>query len=113
MRPFRTTVTSARKLTAKLGCRSAGLLEPPKPKVRIANLARVLGAEAAADPTAIEKEVRKQMAERQVRLTPARSWPWAVNWKVRPTCLSSTKVAACAWTGSKCHLARTHAAGCT
>lgn len=27
---------------------------------------RVLGEEAALDPTAIEKEVRKQMAERQV-----------------------------------------------
>ena len=42
-----------------------GLLEPPKPKVKISNLMRVLGAESAADPTAIEKEVRKQMAERQ------------------------------------------------
>ena len=42
-----------------------GLLEPPKPKVKISNLMRVLGAESAADPTAIEREVRKQMAERQ------------------------------------------------
>jgi U4/U6 small nuclear ribonucleoprotein PRP3 len=41
-----------------------GLLEPPKPKVRIANLMRVLGEQATADPTAIEKEVRAQMAER-------------------------------------------------
>jgi len=41
-----------------------GLLEPPKPKVRIANLMRVLGAEATADPTAVEAEVRRQMAER-------------------------------------------------
>ena len=41
-----------------------GLLEPPPPKVRIANLMRVLGAEATADPTAVEKEVRAQMAER-------------------------------------------------
>lgn len=57
-----------------------GLLEPPKPKVRIANLARVLGTEATLDPTAIEQEVRKQMAERQAahddrnlsrKLTPA------------------------------------------
>lgn len=47
--------------------RRAGLLEPPKPKVRIANLHRVLGTDAALDPTAVEKEVRKQMAERQVR----------------------------------------------
>eukprot|EP00877_Chromochloris_zofingiensis_P011346 jgi/Chrzof1/6465/Cz18g12030.t1 len=42
-----------------------GLLEPPKPKVKITNLPRVMGVEAAADPTAIEAEVRKQMAERQ------------------------------------------------
>lgn len=43
---------------------SQGLLEAPKPKVKISNLMRVLGAEATADPTAIEVEVRKQMAER-------------------------------------------------
>lgn len=57
-----------------------GLLEPPAPKVKISNLMRVLGAEATADPTAIEAEVRKQMAERQAahedrnlarKLTPA------------------------------------------
>ncbi|PNW79461.1 hypothetical protein CHLRE_09g416000v5 [Chlamydomonas reinhardtii] len=57
-----------------------GLLEPPKPKVRIANLHRVLGTDASLDPTAVEKEVRKQMAERQAahedrnlarKLTPA------------------------------------------
>jgi U4/U6 small nuclear ribonucleoprotein PRP3 len=42
-----------------------GLLEPPPPKVRIANLMRVLGAEATADPTAVEREVRLQVAERQ------------------------------------------------
>ncbi|EFN55649.1 hypothetical protein CHLNCDRAFT_23069, partial [Chlorella variabilis] len=41
-----------------------GLLEAPKPKVKISNLMRVLGAEATADPTAVEAEVRKQMAER-------------------------------------------------
>ena len=41
-----------------------GLLEPPKPKVKISNLMRVLTDTAAADPTAIEKEVRAQMAER-------------------------------------------------
>ena len=43
-----------------------GLLEPPKPKVKIANLYRVLGEQAVADPTAMEREARKQMAERQV-----------------------------------------------
>jgi U4/U6 small nuclear ribonucleoprotein PRP3 len=42
-----------------------GLLEPPKPKVKISNLMRVLGSESAADPTAIELEVSRQMAERQ------------------------------------------------
>ena len=35
-----------------------GLLEPPKPKAKISNLMRVLTDTAAADPTAIEKEVR-------------------------------------------------------
>lgn len=35
--------------------------------MRIANLHRVLGTDASLDPTAVEKEVRKQMAERQVR----------------------------------------------
>lgn len=33
-------------------------------QVKISNLHRVLGLESAADPTAIEREVRKQMAER-------------------------------------------------
>lgn len=41
-----------------------GLLEPAAPKVKISNLMRVLGTEATADPTAVEAEVRKQMAER-------------------------------------------------
>lgn len=42
-----------------------GLLEPPPPKVKISNLMRVLGEEAVMDPTAIEQQVRDQMAERQ------------------------------------------------
>jgi U4/U6 small nuclear ribonucleoprotein PRP3 len=42
-----------------------GLLEPPPPKVKISNLMRVLGAEATADPTAIEQRVRQEMAARQ------------------------------------------------
>ncbi|CAD7695809.1 unnamed protein product [Ostreobium quekettii] len=41
-----------------------GLLEPPKPKIKISNMMRVLSEQAAADPTKIEKEVRKQMEER-------------------------------------------------
>jgi U4/U6 small nuclear ribonucleoprotein PRP3 len=42
-----------------------GLIEPPKPKVKISNLMRVLKDEAVLDPTAIEREVREQMAERE------------------------------------------------
>ena len=42
-----------------------GLLDPPKPKVKLSNLMRVLGTEAVADPSAMEKVVRSQMAERQ------------------------------------------------
>ena len=44
---------------------SQGLLEPPPPKVKISNLMRVLGERAVADPSAIEAEVRAQMAERE------------------------------------------------
>ena len=42
-----------------------GLKPPPEPRVRIANLYRVRGQEAIQDPTAIEREAREQMAERQ------------------------------------------------
>jgi U4/U6 small nuclear ribonucleoprotein PRP3 len=42
-----------------------GLIEPPKPKVKISNLMRVLKDEAVLDPTAMEREVREQMAERE------------------------------------------------
>lgn len=41
-----------------------GLLEPPKPKVKLSNLMRVLTADATADPTAIEQKVAKEMARR-------------------------------------------------
>jgi U4/U6 small nuclear ribonucleoprotein PRP3 len=41
-----------------------GLEEPPPPKVKISNLYRVLGAQAVADPTALENTVRAQMAAR-------------------------------------------------
>jgi len=41
-----------------------GIQAAPKPKVKISNLMRVMGAEATSDPTKIEQEVRKQMAER-------------------------------------------------
>ena len=42
-----------------------GLLDPPKPKVKMSNLMRVLGTEAVLDPSAMEKQVKEQMAERQ------------------------------------------------
>jgi len=41
-----------------------GLEKAPEPKVKISNLMRVLTKEAVQDPTQIEQEVRKQMAER-------------------------------------------------
>eukprot|EP01102_Stenamoeba_stenopodia_P015141 TRINITY_DN512_c0_g1_i1.p1 TRINITY_DN512_c0_g1~~TRINITY_DN512_c0_g1_i1.p1 ORF type:complete len:781 (+),score=284.48 TRINITY_DN512_c0_g1_i1:88-2430(+) len=41
-----------------------GLEKPQENKVKISNLMRVLGTEAVQDPTQIEKEVRKQMAQR-------------------------------------------------
>jgi len=42
-----------------------GLEPPPEPKVRMANLMRVLGNEAVQDPTKIEAHVRAQMVKRQ------------------------------------------------
>jgi hypothetical protein len=45
--------------------RRQGLLEPPKPKVKISNLMRVLGEQAVLDPTAIEQEVRQRGREGQ------------------------------------------------
>ncbi|CAL6385733.1 unnamed protein product [Bathycoccus prasinos] len=42
-----------------------GVLEPPKPKVKISNMMRVLTEEAVLDPTMIEKKVKEEMEERQ------------------------------------------------
>jgi hypothetical protein len=42
-----------------------GLLPAPEPKVRIANMMRVLKDAAVADPSAVEAKVREQMAARQ------------------------------------------------
>lgn len=42
-----------------------GLLEPPKPKVKMSNLMKVLGAEATQDPTKLEHEIRSAAAERE------------------------------------------------
>ncbi|KAI4991292.1 hypothetical protein ZWY2020_039663 [Hordeum vulgare] len=43
-----------------------GLLEPPKPKVKMSNLMKVLGAEATQDPTRMEMEIRTAAAELDV-----------------------------------------------
>ncbi|KAF3509378.1 hypothetical protein F2Q69_00008173 [Brassica cretica] len=42
-----------------------GLLEPPKAKVKMSNLMKVLGPEATQDPTKLEKEIRTAAAERE------------------------------------------------
>ncbi|XP_062200003.1 protein RDM16-like isoform X2 [Phragmites australis] len=42
-----------------------GLLEPPKPKVKMSNLMKVLGSEAVQDPTRLEMEIRTAAAERE------------------------------------------------
>ena len=58
-----------------------GLLEPPPPKVKIGNLMRVLGEQAVADPTAIEAQVRGQMADRQQARSRWSSRPFIANRK--------------------------------
>lgn len=42
-----------------------GLVEPPKPKVKMSNLMKVLGSEATQDPTKLEMEIRSAAAERE------------------------------------------------
>merc|ERR1719378_1124495 len=42
-----------------------GILQPPPPKVKMSNLMRVLGDEAIADPSAVEKRVRAQVEQRR------------------------------------------------
>jgi len=42
-----------------------GVIEPPKPKVKMSNLHKVLRTEATQDPTRLEKEVRNAAAERE------------------------------------------------
>ncbi|KAF8055027.1 hypothetical protein N665_1305s0014 [Sinapis alba] len=42
-----------------------GLLEPPKTKVKMSNLMKVLGSEATQDPTKVEREIRTAAAERE------------------------------------------------
>lgn len=41
-----------------------GLLQPDAPKVKLANMMRVLGQEAVLNPTEIEMKVRQQVADR-------------------------------------------------
>lgn len=41
-----------------------GLLPPPEPKVKLSNMMRVLQEQAVADPSAVEKKVREQVAQR-------------------------------------------------
>ncbi|KAG8385267.1 hypothetical protein BUALT_Bualt03G0024200 [Buddleja alternifolia] len=42
-----------------------GVLEPPKPKVKMSSLMKVLGSEATQDPTRLEMEIRSAAAERE------------------------------------------------
>ncbi|VDL90833.1 unnamed protein product [Schistocephalus solidus] len=42
-----------------------GLMAPPEPKVKLANLMRVLGTDAVQDPSKVEAYVRKQMESRK------------------------------------------------
>ncbi|KAL6520830.1 hypothetical protein OROGR_017399 [Orobanche gracilis] len=42
-----------------------GVMEPPKPKVKMSNLMKVLGSEATQDPTRVEMEIRSAAAERE------------------------------------------------
>jgi U4/U6 small nuclear ribonucleoprotein PRP3 len=42
-----------------------GLLPPPEPKVKLSNMMRVLSEQAVADPSAIERKVREQIAQRE------------------------------------------------
>merc|ERR1712232_857618 len=42
-----------------------GILQPPPPKVKMSNLMRVLGDEAIADPSTVERKVRNQVEQRR------------------------------------------------
>ncbi|KAK9132211.1 hypothetical protein Scep_011739 [Stephania cephalantha] len=68
-----------------------GLLEPPKPKVKMSNLMKVLGSEATQDPTRLEMEIRTAAAEREQahvdrniarKLTPAERQTFVCVYKV-------------------------------
>ncbi|ESS28792.1 pre-mRNA processing factor PRP3, partial [Toxoplasma gondii VEG] len=71
-----------------------GLMPPPPPKVKLTNLMRVLGDQAVADPSKVEKEVREQMEKRLKdhearnearKLAPeVRSKKHAAKWQKKP-----------------------------
>nr|XP_029120787.1 protein RDM16 isoform X2 [Elaeis guineensis] len=42
-----------------------GLIEPPKPKIKMSNLMKVFASEATQDPTKLEMEIRSAAAERE------------------------------------------------
>merc|ERR1740121_1425191 len=44
-----------------------GILQPPPPKVKMSNLMQVLGDEAIADPSTVERKVRQQVEERKAK----------------------------------------------
>ncbi|KAE9448942.1 hypothetical protein C3L33_19160, partial [Rhododendron williamsianum] len=44
---------------------SQGLVEPPKPKVKMSNLMNVFGSEATQEPTRLEMEIRSAAVERE------------------------------------------------
>ncbi|KFG27748.1 pre-mRNA processing factor 3 (Prp3), partial [Toxoplasma gondii p89] len=69
-------------------------MPPPPPKVKLTNLMRVLGDQAVADPSKVEKEVREQMEKRLKdhearnearKLAPeVRSKKHAAKWQKKP-----------------------------
>lgn len=40
-------------------------MPPPEPKVKFSNMMKVLGEQAVADPSAVERKVRQQIAQRE------------------------------------------------
>lgn len=42
-----------------------GLIEPPKPRLKLSSFMNAIQAQAVADPTQMEKEVRRDMIERR------------------------------------------------
>merc|ERR1712112_358099 len=43
-----------------------GIIPPPPPKVKMSNLMRVLGDEAIADPSLVERKVKMQIEQRKM-----------------------------------------------